>query len=107
MPMKKPIIIAEIGNLIDLASTLYLFRLGYMEANPVMAALLPRAGWHLNGRQRVLGRCRTHQRRDSGDITADSRMMLVVACCVGATACVMGLVICMTSALCKKRGKYW
>ena len=39
--MKTPLIIAAIGNLIDLISTLYLFRLGYMEANPVMAALLP------------------------------------------------------------------
>jgi len=43
---------------------------------------------------------------NDGDITADSRMMLVVACCVGAVACVMGLVLCVTSALCRKRSKY-
>ena len=42
MPMKKPLIIAAIGNLIDLIATLHLTRLGYMEANLVMAALLPR-----------------------------------------------------------------
>ena len=39
--MKTPLTIAAIGNLIDLISTLYLSGLGYVEANPVMAALLP------------------------------------------------------------------
>jgi hypothetical protein len=40
--MKTPLIIAAIGNLIDTVSTLYLFRFGYTETNPFMAALLPR-----------------------------------------------------------------
>lgn len=39
--MKTPLIIAAIGNLIDMVSTLYLNGLGYTEANPIMAALLP------------------------------------------------------------------
>jgi hypothetical protein len=40
--MKTPLIIAAIGNLIDTVSTLYLSGRGYTEANPFMAALLPR-----------------------------------------------------------------
>ena len=43
---------------------------------------------------------------NDGDITADARMMLVVACCVGAAACVLGLILCVTSAVCKKHNKY-
>ena len=39
--MKTPLIIAAIGNLIDMVSTLYLSGRGYTEANPTMAALLP------------------------------------------------------------------
>lgn len=39
--MKIPLIIAAIGNLIDMVSTLYLNGRGYTEANPFMAALLP------------------------------------------------------------------
>ena len=39
--MKAPLIIAAIGNLIDTVYTMYLTRLGYTEANPFMAALLP------------------------------------------------------------------
>lgn len=39
--MKAPLIIAAIGNLIDMVSTLYLNGRGYSEANPFMAALLP------------------------------------------------------------------
>lgn len=39
--MKALLIIAAIGNLIDLLSTLYLSGLGYVEANPFMAVLLP------------------------------------------------------------------
>lgn len=39
--MKTPLIIAAIGNLIDMVSTLYLNGRGYTEANPIMAALLP------------------------------------------------------------------
>lgn len=39
--MKTPLIIAAIGNLIDMVSTLYLSGRGYTEANPIMAALLP------------------------------------------------------------------
>lgn len=41
MPMKTPLIIAGVGNLIDMVSTLYLINKGYTEANPFMAALLP------------------------------------------------------------------
>jgi hypothetical protein len=39
--VKTPLIIATIGNLIDMVSTLYLNGRGYTEANPIMAALLP------------------------------------------------------------------
>lgn len=39
--MKTPIMIIWMGNLIDLAATLCLTELGYQEANPFMAALLP------------------------------------------------------------------
>lgn len=39
--MKTPLIIAGIGNLIDMVSTLSLSRQGYEEANPFMAVLLP------------------------------------------------------------------
>lgn len=39
--MKIPLIIAAIGNLIDMVSTLHLNGRGYTEANPFMAALLP------------------------------------------------------------------
>ena len=38
--MKTRLIIAGLGNLIDTLSTVYLHRLGYVEANPVMALLL-------------------------------------------------------------------
>lgn len=39
--MKTRLIIAGLGNVIDTLSTVYLHRLGYVEANPVMAMLLP------------------------------------------------------------------
>jgi hypothetical protein len=39
--MKTPLIIAAIGNLIDMVATLYLNGRGYTEANPFMSALLP------------------------------------------------------------------
>lgn len=39
--MTTLLIIAGLGNFIDTLSTLYLYGLGYDEANPVMAALLP------------------------------------------------------------------
>lgn len=39
--MKTPIIIIWTGNIIDLVATLHLSGLGYTEANPFMAALLP------------------------------------------------------------------
>lgn len=39
--MTPLLIIAGLGNFIDTLSTLYLYGLGYVEANPVMALLLP------------------------------------------------------------------
>ena len=39
--MKTPITIIWTGNIIDLVATLHLSGLGYTEANPFMAALLP------------------------------------------------------------------
>lgn len=39
--MTPLLIIAGLGNFIDTFSTLYLYGFGYVEANPVMAALLP------------------------------------------------------------------
>ena len=39
--MRTPIIIIWTGNIIDLVATLHLSGLGYTEANPFMAALLP------------------------------------------------------------------
>ena len=39
--MMTNLIIATIGNLIDMFATLYLYGLGYTEANPIMALLLP------------------------------------------------------------------
>lgn len=41
LKMKTPLIIFAAGNLIDMFSTLYLTGMGYREANPFMAALLP------------------------------------------------------------------
>ena len=38
--MRTRLIIAGLGNLIDTLSTVYLHRQGFVEANPVMAALL-------------------------------------------------------------------
>lgn len=39
--MTPLLIIAGLGNVIDTLSTVYLHSLGYVEANPVMALLLP------------------------------------------------------------------
>lgn len=38
--MKTPLLIAYLGNFIDMVSTLYLYGLGYTEINPIMAPLL-------------------------------------------------------------------
>lgn len=38
--MKIPLLIAYLGNFIDMVSTLYLYGLGYTEINPIMAPLL-------------------------------------------------------------------
>lgn len=38
--MKVLLLIAWLGNLIDTIATVYLTRLGYVEANPIMAQLL-------------------------------------------------------------------
>lgn len=38
--MKTPLLIAYLGNLIDMVSTLCLYGLGYTELNPIMAPLL-------------------------------------------------------------------
>lgn len=38
--MKTPLLIAYLGNFIDMVSTLCLYGLGYTELNPIMAPLL-------------------------------------------------------------------